>query len=117
VATNVTVINTVNLYQYRSLNLLLAYGIALLVAAIANVLGIIAILRNGVSIDRRWSSIVSATTGITLLEKEHWHRRASLPFPNDAKSREVIIVRLVDGGFTFKLSHSAVASGRWWSFR
>jgi hypothetical protein len=106
------VINTVDLYQYRSLNLLLAYGMALLVATSANVLGITAILRNGVSIDRKWSSIVSATTGITLLEERHWSRRASQPFPDDAKSKEVIIVRLVDGGFTFKLSHSVVSSGR-----
>jgi hypothetical protein len=82
------------------------YGIALLVAASANVLGIIAMLRNGVTIDRKWSSIVSATTGITLLEERHWERRASQPFPQEANEKEVIIVRLVDGGFTFKLSHS-----------
>jgi hypothetical protein len=48
--------------------LLLAYGMALLVATGANVLGIIAILRNGVTIDRKWSSIVSATTGIITYE-------------------------------------------------
>jgi hypothetical protein len=41
---------------------------ALLVATGANVLGIIAILRNGVTIDRKWSSIVSATTGIITYE-------------------------------------------------
>jgi hypothetical protein len=83
---------------------------ALLVATGANVLGIIAILRNGVTIDRKWSSIVSATTGITLLEEKHWNRRASQPFPDDARRKEVIIIRLVDGGFTFKSSSRTTAT-------
>jgi hypothetical protein len=92
--TNVTMINTVPLYEYRSLNLRLAYGMAVLVAVIANVLGLIAVVKNGVTVNRAWTSIVGSTADIKLHEEEHRARRGSLPLPKDVEVKLVKIEEL-----------------------
>jgi hypothetical protein len=101
----VTVTNVVNLYAYRTTTLLLSYGMTLLVAVIANVLGSIAFLRNGYSYDRGFSSIVSATNNTTLLEDPHHHRRGSWPLPLDAKKMPVSFGDLPGGGVGFQPAH------------
>jgi hypothetical protein len=97
------VTNIVDLYKYRSQNLLLAYGLALLVALIANVLGIIAFWCNGVSVGRTWTDVVSATTDIQLFQEPHRKRRASLPFPDDLEKKMVTVAVMPEGGYSFKL--------------
>jgi len=90
------------MYTYHTATLLLSYGITLLVAVIANALGAIAFWWNGCSYDLSFSSTVSATNNMTLLDERHHPRRGSLPLPEDIEKRLVSLRELDGGGVGFK---------------
>ena len=64
VSTNVTFSESPLIFVYSSRNLLLTYGITLLVSLIAVALGLVAILANGLSHNNTFFSIVGATGGL-----------------------------------------------------
>ena len=59
--TNVTVIITQNLYTYQPFDLLLAYGLAILAAALCVAIGSLAILANGASYSSDFSTVLRTT--------------------------------------------------------
>jgi hypothetical protein len=89
---NVSTTKSVNLYDYNQRNLLIPYGIAVLLAFGANVLGIIAIVRNGVSHNRSFSSVMSATRHSSL---------GKLPLPEDIARQKLRFVQVAGGGLGF----------------
>ena len=64
-----------NIYQYHSTNLYIAYAIAGTAAIAANVVGLYAIWKSGVSHDLSFSSIVCASHGVHFSKDLHAHDR------------------------------------------
>ncbi|KAF2195674.1 hypothetical protein K469DRAFT_744184 [Zopfia rhizophila CBS 207.26] len=58
---NITTSNTISVYEYHPLYLLLSYGIGFLFALIAAAIGILAIIENGVSHSAAFSAIIATT--------------------------------------------------------
>lgn len=54
------------------------------VAIVANIHGLMAILRNELSSDRNWSTIANTTRKMDLYGKEHQERRSSNRLSGDA---------------------------------
>ena len=77
--TNVTTITPTNIYVYQPQNVFIAYGIAVIFALLANVLGLFAYFSNGVSHDNSFSSIVCTTRDIHLSKLNAHERLGALP--------------------------------------
>lgn len=60
-ATNVTLYNYPNIYQYTWQRLVLSYGLAILFALVAVIIGALSLLRSGQSYDHTFSTIVRTT--------------------------------------------------------
>ncbi len=59
--TNVTVITTQNIYTYQPFDLLLAYGLGILAAALCVLIGTLAMIANGVSYSSDFSTVMRTT--------------------------------------------------------
>jgi hypothetical protein len=71
----VTFTSPANIYQYHSTNLYIAYAIAGTAAIAANLAGLCAIWKSGVSHDLSFSSIVCASHGVHFSKDLHAHDR------------------------------------------
>ena len=98
VPTNVTTTTPLNIYAYNPKNLYVAYGIALLFALFANILGTLAYLSNGVTHNNSFSSIVRATRNPELLGIQDRKVKVSGAMPLDKKTSQMVL-RLRDDGF------------------
>lgn len=88
---------TVNLYEYHPQNLLLAYGLAIFSTLIVNILGGIAFKANGVSYDRLFSSILSATRDPTLKDLFPTRKLGKLPVPDSVKRTFLVFGKMNKG--------------------
>ncbi|KAF3941336.1 hypothetical protein ABW19_dt0203384 [Dactylella cylindrospora] len=98
VDTNVTIYDMVGVYDYRVLHLILPYSVALLAAAIANLLGFIAFKRNKIRMDKSFSFTAGATQHTHLVDERYYNRRGSVPAPRDIMDTKVQFLELEDGG-------------------
>lgn len=87
-----------NVYAYNPKNLFLAYGIALFFSLVANILGTLAYISNGVSHNNSFSSIVRATRNPELLRLEDRSIKASGVLPLGRQAGQPTL-RLRDDGF------------------
>ncbi len=76
---NVTTTTPINIYIYEPRNVLIAYGIAVIFALLANILGIAAYLANGVSHDNNWSSMLCTTRDLHVSKLNAHERLGALP--------------------------------------
>ena len=93
------------LYAYHRGNLLAAYGIAILVATLVNLLGAYAYIVNKVAHDINFTSLVSSATDdtiITLLKKEGPATKGKLPLPKTIGEVEIKFTPLDEGGHGFQ---------------
>jgi len=82
---NITTSNTISIYQYHPLYLFLSYGIGFFFASVAAIIGIYAMIDNGVSHSAAFSTIIATTRNPDL---DSLTRGASLgaePLPKDIK--------------------------------
>lgn len=94
-----------DVYAYHTQTLLVSYGMALLAAAAANIMGLVAFTRNEVRMDKTFSSTASATQHTHLLDEVHYGRRGSLPVPGRVREKRVKFRRLRQpgGGWGFEV--------------
>jgi len=93
--TSVTTTNLVNLYAYNEQNLLLAYGLAIFFALLANILGAFAYKINGVSYDRAFSSFLSATRDPALKKLFNQQTLGKLPVPRNVRRTLLVFGKLL----------------------
>jgi hypothetical protein len=93
--TTVTTTTLTNLYTYNQRNLLLAYGLAIFFALLANILGAYAYKINGVSFERGFSSFLSATRDPELVNLFHYQTLGKLPVPDHIKRTILVFGRLL----------------------
>lgn len=86
----------INVYTYDPKNLFISYGIALFFALIANILGALAYVSNGVSHDNSFSSIVRATRNPDLIDFEQRRVPGALPLGRQLGEK---VLRLRHDGF------------------
>ena len=101
VLSTVNVTNLIDLYEYRTSTLLISYGVTLLAALGANILGLIAFGRNEVVMDKSFSSTASATQHTHLVDEENYGRRGSIPIPKSVREKKVQFRKLSGGGWGF----------------
>jgi hypothetical protein len=99
--TSVAVTNPVNIYAYHSKNLLLSYGLAILFAVFANILGAFAYWTNGHSHAKTFSAILASTrdTGLTRLFRSEAEGR--LPLHDEVRNAKLMFGRGPNGGLGF----------------
>ncbi|KAL9614155.1 MAG: hypothetical protein Q9167_001365 [Letrouitia subvulpina] len=91
----VTTHSPVNVYIYRPRNVLIAYGIAISFAFIANLLGAYAYFSNGESYENSWSAMVFSSRGVHRANLNDRERSSALPLlPRVARMR----IRYTPGG-------------------
>ncbi|KAH9203863.1 hypothetical protein DL95DRAFT_320599 [Leptodontidium sp. 2 PMI_412] len=100
ITTNVTTQDSVNLYAYHSMKLLLSYGATIFFALIAIILAAFAYLDNGVSNDRSFSSILSSSRMPGLSEPFHAQLPLRLPLSPSLRFTRV------EGGLSFNTASS-----------
>ncbi len=94
-----------NKYAYHKADLLAAYGIAILVAIIANLLGAYAYIKNKVAHDINYTSLVSSSaddTITTVFKQEDPSTRGKLPLPKSIGDVEIKFTPLDEGGLGFQ---------------
>jgi hypothetical protein len=99
---NVTVKTSINTYDYHSQNLLLSYGLAIFFALLANILGALAYMTNGVSHNKSFSAILTSTRDAGLTELFHAQILGRLPLPQSVRRARLRFGGLQDGGLGFK---------------
>jgi hypothetical protein len=97
----VNVTSLVDIYEYRTSILLISYGVTLLVALVANILGLIAFRYNEVVMDMSFSSTASATQDTHLVDEVHYKHRGSIPIPKHVNKKKVLFGMLSSGGWGF----------------
>lgn len=103
---NVTTSSPTNIYVYQPRNVFIAYGIAIFVTLIANLIGLHAFFTNGVSYDLSFSSIVCTTRDIHLSGLNAHERIGALPLDEKVGRTEM---RFVVGG----VEEMGKGGGRW----
>jgi hypothetical protein len=93
---------SVNLYSYHASILWISYGLAILFALLANILGAFAYWSNGVSHDRLFSSILSSTRDQGLGELFSHDSLGKLPVPEKIQMMMLKFVKTENGGFGLK---------------
>ena len=99
---NVTVKASINTYDYHFQNLLLSYGLAIFFALLANILGALAYMTNGVSHNKSFSAILTSTRDAGLTELFHAQILGRLPLPQSVRRARLRFGNLPDGGLGFK---------------
>lgn len=103
---NVTTSTPTNIYAYQPQNLFIAYGIAVLVALLANLIGLHAFFTNGVSYDISFSSIVCTTRDIHFSGLNAHERIGALPLDKKVGRTKM---KFVVGG----MEEMGKGGGRW----
>ena len=89
---NVTTTTPVNIYTYQPRNLYIAYGVAIAVALLANLIGLYAFLANGVSYEISFSSIVCTTRDIHFSGLNAHERIGALPIDKEVRRAKIRFV-------------------------
>jgi hypothetical protein len=92
----ITTSNTINVYQYDPLYLLLSYGIGLLYTFLAVVVGLCSLHFNGVSHSVSFSSILATTRNLDLDSLTHGSSLGALPLKKDIKKAKLKFGPLLD---------------------
>ena len=97
--------SSVNLYGYHRANLWAAYGLAIFLAIIVNLLGAYAYNVNKVAHDINFSSLVSSVTDnsiITVFKREDPATRGKIPLLKKIADVEIKFTPLDEGGLGFQ---------------
>ncbi|KAH8887183.1 hypothetical protein GQ53DRAFT_656704 [Thozetella sp. PMI_491] len=97
----VLVVNSVNVYEYSRITLLLPYGLELIAAIAVNILGLIAFTKNPFRMDRSFIMAASATQHTQMLGQEHRHSLGSIPFPPEARRQRLRFEGSLGRGWNF----------------
>ncbi|PMD39349.1 hypothetical protein L207DRAFT_491356 [Hyaloscypha variabilis F] len=92
----ITTSNTINVYQYDPLYLLLSYGIGLLYTFLAVVVGLCSLHFNGASHSISFSSILATTRNLDLDSLTHGSSLGALPLKKDIKKAKLKFGPLLD---------------------